>query len=199
LEIAERKVSLLDDYGDERLHLLPNEVDACVVKIAGREGLVEAGVKGNLKEGKVHLLPAPLQCVHSRLPQLFAEYHHQQESRVKTKDEVRWLSGTEFEIYVARILRQHGWQVSSTPTSGDQGVDLIASKGGRKVVIQAKRYSASVGNHAVQEVVAGVSFYSGTEGYVVTNSTFTPSARDLAQKNNIRLIDGAHLEELKAL
>jgi HJR/Mrr/RecB family endonuclease len=69
---------------------------------------------------------------------------------VKTKDEVRSLSGSEFETYVARILQQHGWRVSSTPTTGDQGVDVIASKNGRKVVIQAKRYSASVGNHAVQ-------------------------------------------------
>lgn len=47
--------------------------------------------------------------------------------------------------------------------------------------------------------VGAVNFYSGTEGCVVTNSTFTASARVLAQKNNIRLIDGAHLEELKAL
>ena len=198
-EIAERKVSQLDDYGDERLHLLPKEVDACVVKIAGREGLAEAEVRGNLKDGNVFLLPAPLQLMHSRMPQLFAEYHERQKSKVRTKDEVRSLSGTEFETYVAQVLKQNGWQVSGTPTTGDQGADLIASKADRKVVIQAKRYVGSVGNRAVQEVVGAVSFYGGTEGCVVTNSTFTPSARALAQKNNIRLIDGASLDELRAL
>jgi HJR/Mrr/RecB family endonuclease len=44
-----------------------------------------------------------------------------------------------------------------------------------------------------------VSLYGGTEGCVVTNSTFTPSARALAQKNNIRLIDGASHDELRKL
>jgi hypothetical protein len=183
LEIAERKISLLDDYGDERLHLLPKEVDACVVKIAVREGMSETEVKRDLKEGLVFALPAPMQFVHTRLPRLFAEYHEQQKSKARSKDEEHLLSGMEFETHVARILQQNGWQVSGTPTTGDQGADLIACKAGRKVVIQAKRYSGSVGNHAVQEVVGAVSFYSGTEGCVVTNSTFTPSARALAQKN----------------
>jgi len=38
-----------------------------------------------------------------------------------------------------------------------------------------------------------VHFYGGDEGWVVTNSTFTPSAKALAQKSNIRLIDSKSL------
>jgi restriction system protein len=80
-----------------------------------------------------------------------------------------------------------------------QGADIIASKGERRVIIQAKRYSGAVGNKAVQEVVGAILFYGGTEGCVVTNSTFTPAARALAQKNNIRLIDGSRFGEVGEL
>jgi restriction system protein len=56
-----------------------------------------------------------------------------------------------------------------------------------------------VGNKAVQEVVGAILFYGGTEGCVVTNSTFTPAARALAQENNIRLIDGSQFGEIGEL
>jgi hypothetical protein len=198
LEIAERKVSVLDDYGDEQLHLLPREVDSCVLKIAEREGL-NTYVTKRFKEGDEWVLPAPLRRVRSRLPELFAQYHKEQRNRVRLREELESLSGIEFETYVGCILQQHGWTVSGTAVTGDQGADLIVSKDGRKVIIQVKRYSGSVGNRAVQEVVGAVNFYHGTEGCVVTNSTFTPSARALAQKNNIRLIDGFDLRQLGTL
>lgn len=39
LEITERKVSILDDYGDENWGVLPNEIIICLRKIAERQGL----------------------------------------------------------------------------------------------------------------------------------------------------------------
>jgi restriction system protein len=47
----------------------------------------------------------------------------------------------------------------------------------------------------VQEVISAVAYYGGDEGWVVTNSSFTPSARALAQKSNVRLIDGQRLKQ----
>jgi len=51
----------------------------------------------------------------------------------------------------------------------------------------------------VQEVISAVSFYGGNEGWVVTNSTFTPSAIALSQKANVKLIDGATLKNKSVL
>ena len=59
------------------------------------------------------------------------------------------MSGDEYEKYCKYILEQRGWEVNITPKSGDQGVDLIASKEYLKVCIQCKRYSKPVGNKAV--------------------------------------------------
>src|SRR5689334_19233914 len=136
----------------------------------------------------MYMLPEEYRWIYSRLAQLFAEHHEKQKSKRSSVEDLRGLTGAEFEVYVARLLKENGWSVSGTPTTGDQGADLIASKENRKLIIQAKCYSGSVGNSAVQEVVGAMKFYDGTEGCVVTNSTFTPSARALAQKTAVRLI-----------
>ena len=83
-----------------------------------------------------------------------------------------------------------------TPATGDQGADLIAKKDGKTIIIQAKRYQDTVGNKAVQEVISAVQFYRGDEGWVITNSTFTPSAKALAHRSNIKLIDGKMLDNI---
>jgi restriction system protein len=70
---------------------------------------------------------------------------------------------------------------------------LIVKKDGRVIVVQAKRHQKPVGNKAVQEVLGAVGFYSADEGWVVTSSSFTPSAKALAQKSGIKLF---HIDEL---
>lgn len=147
LRSPERKVSVLDDYGDERMHLLGKELDECMRKLATREGNSVATYYANKEP--VPLAYAPWRRVLLRLRQLFTEYHELQKNKVRTLKEINSLSGTEFESYVARIFQRCGWHVSGTPTTGDQGADLIASKGNRKVVIQVERYTSSVGNSAV--------------------------------------------------
>jgi restriction system protein len=84
-------------------------------------------------------------------------------------------------------------------TSHPGGSRLIAERDGKRIIIQAKRYESTVGNKAVQEVIGALGFYGGDEGWVVTNSTFTASAKALAQKTNIRLIDGPRLAAMEKL
>jgi restriction system protein len=60
----------------------------------------------------------------------------------------------EFERFCAEQLRRVGWRTHVTTQSRDQGVDVIAEKGGCRVVIQCKLYSQPVGNKAVQEITA---------------------------------------------
>jgi hypothetical protein len=78
LAIAERKVSVLDEYGDERLYLLGNLIDDCVAKIAGREGKGELLVKTALKKGGLYLHKQrdklkELLRVREKMPAIFAK------------------------------------------------------------------------------------------------------------------------------
>jgi HJR/Mrr/RecB family endonuclease len=174
-EVAERKVSLRDEYGDERWDALDKEVDVVIKKIAQKEG------------GR------PLPNLATFLKQSFRERHKTEQQRPIKQVDFATMTGEEFEIYLMELLSRRGYTVYGTPATGDQGADLLAKKDGRTIVIQAKNYQGPVGNSAVQEVLAAVHFYAGDEGWVITNSTFTPAAKDLAQRAGVRLIDGHEL------
>lgn len=98
------------------------------------------------------------------------------------------MRGTDFEHFLATVLREQGAMVQLTKTSGDQGVDLVAIIDNRRIAIQAKGYAGSVGNAAVQQVVAGRAMYHCEGCAVITNSYFTPSAIELANAHDCTLI-----------
>jgi hypothetical protein len=106
------------------------------------------------------------------------------------------LTGYEFEEFLRTLFDKMGFTAETTKLSGDQGADLIIKKFGKITAVQAKRYTDKVSNKAVQEVTASMAYYSADNGMVVTTSEFTPSAIELANSNNIELIDRQKLEEL---
>lgn len=117
------------------------------------------------------------------------------EERLKIED-IDGLSGYEFEEFLKNLFIKMGYQVEQTRLSGDQGADLVVVKFGEKTVVQAKCYSGKVGNYAVQEIFAAMNLYKAQKGMVVTNNYFTPAAFELADANNIELVDRNGLEEL---
>lgn len=104
------------------------------------------------------------------------------------------MNGYNFEKQCAELLRAKGYRnVTVTKASGDQGVDIIAYKGAKKYAIQCKYYSSPVGNKAIQEVYAGAGYYDCTNCIVMTNSTFTKSAKDIANKLNVQLWENCNI------
>jgi HJR/Mrr/RecB family endonuclease len=199
-EIARSKVSLRDEYGDENWNALDKEIDALMRKITEREGC--AHVYRNWKN-RNRKNPVPIPQQYRRLAEFlkltFMEHYQERREQVIAKPDFSAMTGGQFEAYLMGLLHRLGYtDISGTPTTGDQGADLMASKNGRKIVIQAKNWRGAVGNSAVQEIAAALHFYSGDEGWVVTGSTFTPAARALAQRCSIRLIDGYELNNMIA-
>lgn len=107
------------------------------------------------------------------------------------------LDGAEFEAYVARVLEDNGFKhVEVTRTSGDQGVDILAERGGKLYAVQCKNYAGAVGNAAVQEAYAGAQFYGCDEAAVICPGEFTRSARELAESTGVLLWDGRKLSHM---
>ncbi|OBG99454.1 MULTISPECIES: restriction endonuclease [unclassified Mycobacterium] len=98
------------------------------------------------------------------------------------------MSGVEFEEFVAARLRTAGWGVTHTATTGDYGVDLIATRDGARMAIQCKRQAKAVGVAAVQQVVSGARHHGCNQPVVVTNRAFTKAARQLAATHQCRLV-----------
>jgi hypothetical protein len=106
------------------------------------------------------------------------------------------LSGVDFENFLAVLFRRLGYRVETTKTTGDQGVDLLLYKNNECVAVQAKCYQSSVGNDAVQQVVAGMKYYKADKSMVVTNSYYTEGARQLAERTNTILWDREKLKDM---
>lgn len=104
-----------------------------------------------------------------------------------TIDDVDMMNGNEFEHFVCELYEKMGYKAEVTKQSCDQGLDVIAEKNGIRIGIQAKCYSNTVGNSAIQEAVAGKEFYKCDKVAVVTNNTYTSSAIELARVNEVIL------------
>ena len=112
-----------------------------------------------------------------------------------TIDDIDLMTGVEFEEFIALLFKKMGYSSKITKQSGDQGIDVIAIKNNTRIGIQAKCYSNAVGNAAIQEAVAGKSFYNCDKTVVVTNNYFTTSAIELAQANDVILWNRDLLKE----
>jgi restriction system protein len=111
-------------------------------------------------------------------------------------NELELFTSEQFEQACARVLEEAGWTTKVTSPQKDQGVDILAELNGVKVAVQAKLYSNPVGNKAVQEVVAGRHYYQCNKAVVVTSSSFTQSAQDLARMNDVTLLHFSQLHKL---
>ena len=108
----------------------------------------------------------------------------------------RSLRGDDFEHFIQQVFQLLGYHARLTKGSFDQGVDLVVNGKGQTLAVQTKGYDASVGNHAVMEVVAGMRFYGCGSCVVITNSRFTSTAKRLAAANGCQLVDGRQIPDL---
>jgi len=124
--------------------------------------------------------------------------NQKREERLKRSGiaEIDKMEGRQFEKYLGHLFEAHGYNAEVTQAAGDYGADLIISKAGKKIVVQAKRYSKNVGLKAVQEVHTALNHYGASEAWVVTNSDYTAAAYTLAKSNGVRLINRTQLIEM---
>jgi restriction system protein len=103
--------------------------------------------------------------------------------------EVDQMDGTTFEVFLTTLFRRLGYGVEHTGRRGDYGADLVVTKDGRRIAVQAKRWNKAVGVKAIQEAVASKGMYKCSEALVVANRAFTRQARTLARANDVALWD----------
>ncbi len=110
-------------------------------------------------------------------------------------DDIDLMNGYDFEDFVGELFSKLGYKTTVTKSSEDQGTDVIAENEKIRIGVQAKCSSDKVTKKAVQEIIGALKFCSCDKGIVVTNSTYTKSARELADANDIILWDRIKLTE----
>jgi len=91
------------------------------------------------------------------------------------------MSGTEFEQHLADYFARRGYSIELTPASGDYGADLVLRSRSECIVVQAKRWNSKIGVSAVQEISTARHFYRASSALLITNSSLTKSANELAR------------------
>lgn len=108
------------------------------------------------------------------------------------------MTGAEFEERLRVAFEHVGYTVYHVGGRGDFGADLVLDLPGTRTVVQAKRWSQSVGPSAVQEVVASRAHYGADHAIVVTSSSYTAAALELAESNGVEMWDRSRLIEFLA-
>lgn len=107
------------------------------------------------------------------------------------------LNPTEFEHRVGEILSRNGYQyVLHAGRSGDHGIDLrCQDMRSRRVVVQCKLYvrGHNVGEDAIRNLLGSMHVDGAEKAIFVTSSNFTTSARDVAARAGMVLINGDEL------
>lgn len=107
----------------------------------------------------------------------------------------------DFEHLIREIFekefRSNGGEVKVTQASRDGGVYAIAFdpdpiRGG-KIVIQAKRYTNTVGVSAVRDLYGTVLNEGATKGILVTTSDYGPDAYEFVKNKPLTLMNGSNL------
>ena len=107
------------------------------------------------------------------------------------------LDPIEFERLVGRIWERLGYAVRITPASGDEGIDVVASRedtlNAEWIAVQCKRYGQPVGRPAAQALVGAINADTRyTRGILVGVSGFTQQCIEYArQQGRLELWDGA--------
>lgn len=113
------------------------------------------------------------------------------------------MSPADFEMACANALGKIGWSARTVGQTGDQGADVIAEKSinGREVkaILQCKLYSSPVGNAAVQEAFSAKQHYYADVAAVVTNQSYTKSAKELSNTTGVYLLHHDDLAEFDGL
>lgn len=107
------------------------------------------------------------------------------------------MNGTQFEEYCREILKQRQFSnLEITQDSGRQGIDIIGYDDSKRVGFQCKKCSEEVGYQVVLGAYTGQVHYHLDEVYIITNSFFTKSAKELAKTTGIQLLDRTRLSNI---
>ena len=108
------------------------------------------------------------------------------------------MSGEEFERFCAKLLISNNYKnVKTTKSSGDHGIDILATKDDLVYAIQCKCYQKNVGNSAVQEAYTGRELYNANYSVVMTNRYFSPQAQAEAKRLGVLLWDRDTISSLQ--
>ena len=151
--------------------------------------------------------PSVIKALQEQLKDIIAPYESelekikaQEEERKKldqTVEQLSNLSPREFEEWFADLLEELGYEkVTLTPSSNDEGIDILAENRGLKVAVQCKNWKGKVGRPEIQAFLGAMQHAEMQRGLFVITGLFTAGAEKMASEHSIELIGHNALTDL---
>lgn len=160
-------------------------------------------LKGISASSLVTLTPIPPIINIDRKDKRFVDSYNVADSIDNTTN-IAAMNWEDFEHLIRELFEKefqsNGGEVKVTQASRDGGVDAVAFdpdpiRGG-KIVIQAKRYTNTVGVSAVRDLYGTVVNEGATKGILVSTADYGPDAYEFAKGKPLTLLNGSNLLHL---
>jgi len=123
----------------------------------------------------------------------YAAFRTYRDARVQHEKAKRdfWfgLSGTAFEHHLADLYARQGYSVALTKTSGDEGIDIVLTRDGKRTIVQCKQHSKPVGPAIARELYGALVASRAHSAILACTSGFTVGVLDFVRDKPIELID----------
>ena len=106
------------------------------------------------------------------------------------------LSGPEFERELGTLYKALGYIVQLTPTSGDQGIDLILQRDGKTSVVQCKSHKQPIGPAIARELYGSMVAFGADDAILACTGGFTRGVQDFVRGKPITLVSASELAEM---
>ncbi len=125
------------------------------------------------------------------------EEQQAEKERLRTLAE-HWLSlsGPEFERELGTLYRRIGYQVQLTPSSGDEGIDLVLMKGGKRTLVQCKSHRRPVGPAVARELYGALIHFGADSAILACTGGFTRGVNEFVRDKPIALVSASELAAL---
>lgn len=101
----------------------------------------------------------------------------------------RSMSDDDFARYLCDLYKRKKLNLAIKKEFGDQRATIIMEKKGLKCAMQIRRQKSLVSAEAVEDVLKAMEKYDCGMGTILSDSHFTPEAKELAQKNSCFLVE----------
>ena len=116
-------------------------------------------------------------------------FNREPESQQELRDFWKGLSGVQFELELADLLRRAGYSVLSTPASDDGGIDLRLSNGNTATIVQCKRHQKPAGPAIARELYGTLMDSDADEAILACTAGVSQRAREFLEGKPILIMD----------
>jgi len=100
----------------------------------------------------------------------------------------RSMSGRVFERELGAAFSRQGFAVELTPASGDQGIDIILRRGGRKTIVQCKATAKPVGPAVARELYGALQACGADDAILAATAGVTTGVREFIRGKPITVM-----------